>query len=798
MSYICIPMQAILKKIILFLFLISATVLQSQNSHLEHFTVADGLPQQEVRNVFVDIYGYLWIVTKTKEFTRFDGEKFERAVDDYIPSISFKSNVEYSELPETIQQKIKKSTVNKIIKDKQSNTWIATSKGLYKLSESNFIQYLNEKSITATHSFGDNMLVGTDTELLKIDDTGIHQLLKNHSINTIVPNKRDQIFIGSNKNIFVMDSLKVVDTIIFGGKISKLLIQKNKIWVSTVSDGISSFSYDIITKSVFNLKHFDKSEGIYDLNIADMQVDRIGRLWYVSQKGFLGFIDKNIAKHLGKVLTTDIAIGTLIFHDTKLFLGTQGKGVWWSEVNKELKFKKLTGSKKLYSENINQLFFDSNDNLWVGTHKGIDRISLNDDTQIKDIKHYGRNDGFLGIETTKNTISEDVKGDLWFGTVNGLMKYEISENKQHFVRPSIYFETIEVVYNEVDTIDLSSWTNSNKILRLKPSENHLSFSFRTVDLSYPKEIQYRWRLNADNWSPWMKDKKVNYSSLNAGNYTFEAQSRIINSQESETIKFQFNIGLPLYKKLWFQLLVLGVLLFFGWLFLRNYLRQIKVKNQREQEKLKMENNLLSLEQKALQLQMNPHFIFNVLNGIKALGTSDTDKMNTTINKFATLLRLTLSNSRQENITLEEEIKTLKNYIEVEQLMNEKQFNYSIDVPSEMDVEEVLIPPMLIQPFVENAIAHGIKTIDRVGELKIVFTVKNEFLHCTVQDNGIGIEESKRKKTNVSHQSMALEVTKERIASLSGKNAFKIVQLNDENGKILGTKVSFKIPLLTDY
>ena len=544
--------------------------------------------------------------------------------------------------------------------------------------------------------------------------------------------------------------------------------------------------------------HFDESEGIYDLNITDINVDRIGRLWYVSQKGFIGNIYKNVGKHLGKVLPIDAKVGTLIFHETKLFLGTQGNGVWWSEVNKELKFNKLKGVQNLYSDNVNQLLFDSKNNLWIGTHKGLDKVILNDETQISSVKHFGRNDGFLGIETTNNSIAEDNNENLWFGTVNGLMKYEPSENKKDFVLPSIYFETIEVVYNKVDTIDLSIWTNSTKSLNLKPSDNHLSFSFKTIDLNHPNEIQYRWRLNEEYWSPWAKDRRVNYSSLNAGKYEFEAQSRIINSQESDPIKFRFDIGLPFYKKLWVQLLALGILLFFGWLFLRNYLQKIKNRNQQAQEKLKLENNLLSLEQKALQLQMNPHFIFNVLNGIKALGSNDTDKMNTTINKFATLLRLTLSNSRQENITLDEEIKTLKNYIEVEQLMNEKEFNYSIDIPSEIDVEEVLIPPMLIQPFVENAIAHGIKSIGGVGKLEISFAVQNDFLHCTVKDNGIGIEESKSRKTNANHQSMALEVTKERIESLSGKDAFKIEQLEGKDSEILGTKVSFKIPLLTDY
>ena len=785
------------KIIVVFLFF-SATFLQSQNFHLQHFTVADGLPQQQVVDLTQDSFGYLWITTKGGETARFDGENFKLFADGFNAYLFDKPSIEYEKLPKNVQNKIIKLTVNKIIKDRQSTIWIATSNGLFKITENNFEYLLKGNKIKSLHNFENGLLIGVDKELYKVDETGIRQLLIDNKIHAINSSKTNKVFVGSNSNIFVLDSLKVVDTLNIKGEINKILIKDETVWAATTTNGIFSFSYDIATGSVFNQMHFEESEGVYDLAISDIEFDRIGRLWYASDKGFVGYIDNNIVKHLGKVLPIDAKIGTLIFHDTKLFLGTQGNGVWWSEVNKELKFSKLKGVEKLSSENINQLFFDSNDNLWIGTHKGLDKVLLDKYTQITSIKHFGRTNGFLGIETTKNTILEDDTRNLWFGTVNGLMKYEPSENKKDFVRPTIFFENIEVLYNELDTIDLSAWTNYDKTLNLKPSENHLSFSFKTIDLNNPTEIEYRWRLNAENWSPWSKDKSVNYSSLNAGNYVFEAQSRIINSQESKPIKFQFDIGVPFYEKLWVQLVALGLLLFIGWLILRNYLKEIKVKNQRAQEKLKLENNLLSLEQKALQLQMNPHFIFNVLNGIKALGANDTDKMNTTINKFATLLRLTLSNSRQENITLDEEIKTLKNYIEVEQLMNEKEFKYSIDVASDIDVEEVLIPPMLIQPFVENAIAHGIKTIDGVGELKIAFTVLSEFLHCAVQDNGIGIEESISKKTNASHQSMALEVTKERIESLSGKDAFKIEQLEGTEDKILGTKVSFKIPLLTDY
>lgn len=790
-------MKCYFQKFILVFILFSVFVLQSQNSHLQHFTVDDGLPRQEVIDIVQDDFGFLWIASKTGEITRFDGDNFEvftykKALPKTVSKT--KSVIKYNDLPKNIQSVIPQSIVNKFFLDKQNNKWIATSRGLYRLSKSNFKHYLKGNYIKAIDNYENSLLVATTNKLLEIDSVKTTQIADNQNISSVASNNGNQLFIGVKNQVLVLDSLKVVDTITFNSNIHKILIQKEKVWVATVTNGISSFSYDYSTKSIFNKVHFDKDDGVYDVDIVDLQVDRIGRLWYVSQQGFIGVIDKNIVKHIGKVIPYNAAINKLIFNKTKVFIATEGRGIWRSEVKENLRFKKLN----LASKNINQILFDADNYLWIGTQKGVDKVLLDKNSEIKELVHFGKNDGFKGIETTKNTISEDTFGNIWFGTVNGLMKYEHPKNNKTYTRPNIYFETIEVVYNAVDTINLDSWTNSDKTLYLKPTDNHLSFSFRTVDLRYSSDIQYRFKLNGEDWSPWSKDRKVNFSSLNAGNYNFQVQSQILNKQKSEPISFKFLIGLPLVKKLWFQLLIIGVLLLIGFLILKNYLQKIKKRNLQVQEKLKIENNLLSLEQKALQLQMNPHFIFNILNGIKALGTSDAKKMNTTINKFATLLRQTLSNSRKENITLKEEINTLKNYIEVEQLMNEKKFNYSINISNTIDIEEVLIPPMLVQPFVENAIAHGIKSVDRVGELTISFTVKNEFLQCTVQDNGIGIEESKRRRINVNHQSMALKVTKERIESLSGKDTFMIEQLNDKNNKILGTKVSFKIPLLTDY
>jgi two-component system, LytTR family, sensor histidine kinase LytS len=277
---------------------------------------------------------------------------------------------------------------------------------------------------------------------------------------------------------------------------------------------------------------------------------------------------------------------------------------------------------------------------------------------------------------------------------------------------------------------------------------------------------------------------------------FSIKSRNAAKIESSSKEFHFMIGKPLHKKTWFILSVFGGIIFIISITIIFYYQRKQKENKAKIEKLTLENHLILLEQKALQLQMNPHFIFNVLNGIKALGNSgNSTELNKTVSQFATLLRSILQNSRKEEISLSEEINTIKNYLELEQRMSSNAFEYVIETATKnTDVDEILIPPMLLQPFVENSIKHGFKGISYVGKIAILFEIKRPFLHCIISDNGIGFNHSKSAEN---HDSIALKVTKERIGSLSKYSTLDISEIK-ENDVVKGTKVEFKIPLKTDY
>ncbi len=218
-----------------------------------------------------------------------------------------------------------------------------------------------------------------------------------------------------------------------------------------------------------------------------------------------------------------------------------------------------------------------------------------------------------------------------------------------------------------------------------------------------------------------------------------------------------------------------------------------------QNKLKSQQQSVKLEQKLLRSQMNPHFIFNSLIAIESfIYKNEPREAGRYLSGFAKLMRAILENSREEYVTLEREMSTLKHYLELQKLRFEERFSYSIEAEEDIDTESVAVPPMLAQPFIENSIEHGIKNSGTRGLITIRFSKKGEDILFEVQDNGIGLERSEIIKVpGDKHKSLATVITNERLALLnkgkSSKVKILIDALTDEAGNVTGTRVSFLIP-----
>jgi tetratricopeptide (TPR) repeat protein len=216
--------------------------------------------------------------------------------------------------------------------------------------------------------------------------------------------------------------------------------------------------------------------------------------------------------------------------------------------------------------------------------------------------------------------------------------------------------------------------------------------------------------------------------------------------------------------------------------------------------LTLEKELAEYEQKALHLQMNPHFVFNCLGSISSfIVQNGTDSAIKYLSKFSKLMRLTLEYSKESLIPIDKEIESLQNYLELEQLRFNQKFEFSISKSADIE-DDLALPPLLLQPFVENAIIHGLIPKKEQGNIDILFATSGECLICTIQDNGIGFETSqeiKEKLVSV-HKSMALDITRKRLemmeASTSRKAKVEINQLKNAIGEVTGTTVVLTLPI----
>lgn len=219
----------------------------------------------------------------------------------------------------------------------------------------------------------------------------------------------------------------------------------------------------------------------------------------------------------------------------------------------------------------------------------------------------------------------------------------------------------------------------------------------------------------------------------------------------------------------------------------------KQKADAERKEAEFNATVAQVELKALRAQMNPHFIFNSLNSIGAyILNNDTQAASDYLSKFARLMRMTLENSDKQLITLEEDIQLLNTYLAIEQKRFDKAFEFEIKLANDIDADEVLLPPMLLQPFVENSIVHGLSKSDKGGKILISFQSEQQELICSVEDNGVGRAKSKTNKRNLKKNSMGVSITQNRIEVLNKtKSVNGSVKIIDNE---VGTKVVVSLPL----
>ena len=435
--------------------------------------------------------------------------------------------------------------------------------------------------------------------------------------------------------------------------------------------------------------------------------------------------------------------------------------------------------------------------LWIGTNQGINKLMLDKylATGKTEISSFGKQEGFAGVECNSNGIWEDGDGSFWFGTVNGLIHHQPFSYRKNTVLNKTLLQEIKLM-NE-DTVLKDSATLSHKL-------NTITFYYRGICLTNPEKVLYQRKLEGldqdNDWSEPTTENYIKYTNLPPGRYTFKVRS--CNNEGLWDLKdttFSFRISAPFYSTWWFILLIALLMFSLIYAFFRYRLYYIK-KKQRDEFERKVE--MSKIELKALRSQMNPHFVFNSLNAIQHyIFNTRSDEAIKYLNKFARLVRIILNNSDKPTVTVGEDIEALKLYLELEQMRFEEKFDYELIIDQSVDPDYDIMPPLLMQPYVENAILHGLNPKPEKGKLTIRLYSEKNFLICTITDNGIGREKASEIRRTMpfrKHKSLGMKITEDRLRILNDINnsqlSVTITDLKDENGNAQGTRVELFVPL----
>jgi ligand-binding sensor domain-containing protein len=465
--------------------------------------------------------------------------------------------------------------------------------------------------------------------------------------------------------------------------------------------------------------------------------------------------------------------------------GTYEDGVYefWQQAG-EWQLRHFTTTEGLASDFIEMMFADTDGGIWAQTRRGPAKLAGGRFQNLA--PSFPSNDGWEGSRlfyTSNGMLATSGDGLLYLAKSHGIAA---SRDISFFLK-SLRINGADRSYRDRSSLNLTH------------TENFIQVEYEAVDLGSSATIRYAHKLDGLD-TGWIDDadgRSLSFAGLAPGHYTLWLQAH--REGQSSTIKINFHISPPIWARWWFYALAA---LFVGGsvgLWFRYRIRQVRLQ---EAERRAFDQRMATVEMKALRAQMNPHFIFNCLNSINwYIVKSDAVTASAYLTRFARLVRLILDNSAQEWITVTRELELLQLYVDMERMRFTNRFTCHIELSPGLETDSLRISPMLIQPYVENAIWHGLLHRDGAGRLIIsAGPVVNGLLQVVVEDDGIGrvAAAALRNKTEGHERSLGMQITRERLAAsdtlLARRASVEIQDLYNDKGMAAGTRVTIQIPL----
>lgn len=683
---------------------------------------------------------------------------------------------------------LKRKPVNCVLIDYEKNMWFGTAgEGVYKLVSRNFKTYFKASKNAEVFSLakdGDRILAGAGYNRMysltgaKVDSVSFSEtfsrVLKQYTSNRLMNIKKTtngNLILGfdlflfkrypSGRSIvnyaYPIKSIDEIDpeTLLVGTGRNVIRVREKDL---TILDTI--WPYRSTAVSYYN---------------GDFYVGTVGGLYIVSK-------DKT-SRHPGDSFPA-LGYRTACFAspaDGSLWIATYGGGIIGMKGNRIIGH--LTTAQGLSSNICRSLFADKHF-LWAGTDKGINKIDLSKASYP--VHHYSMADGLPS--NIINAIYVD-STTVYVGSPAGLTYFD--ENKV-----SDYSRC------DLRILDVSVSGKSRplqKAYTLDYYDNNLRIEFAGISFKSGGDILYHYRLKGlkDTWDS-TRQNLLEYPSLPSGSYQLELLAVNKFGVVSNAVVIPFLIETPFWQTWWFKVLIVGLAIGMTAMILT---WRFRIVQQREKERTTLQQQINSLEQLALRSQMNPHFIFNCLNSIQHfIIKNDLETTNQYLTEFAHLIRQTMDSAEKGTISIDHEIKYLTRYIELEQMRFGHSFDFSIVTDQRIDKEFVHIPSMILQPYVENSIRHGIRhKKDGKGLIGIKFEQPGDQLVCIVDDNGIGRENARkfRSRMHVEYQSKGMSLAAERVKALNRQYAesvtIEIVDKTDSLNNPAGTRIKICFP-----
>jgi len=630
-----------------------------------------------------------------------------------------------------------------------------------------------------------------------------------NTINTIFKDHRGTIWLGTNTNmvglspvdrnpIFYANDPDDPHSIGVSGIWAILEDRDGDLWVGTLKDGLScrvAGSHGFI-----HYRHDPlDSNSLGNNTVHCLHEDRHGRLWVGTDNGVDRF-DKRSGQWTH--YRHDPRNPTSISHNRvwyicetragELWIGTSGGGID-RFIGESKGFVRYTETEGLANNIVCGIVEDRHGFLWISTNNGLSKF----DPIARTFRNYNADDGLPVHEFHFKACCRDAAGTIFLGGRNGLVEFDPDSIRDNMTPPPLAITGLKVFGKPVP-LDTSIVLKRN--VRLDYADNFLSIEFAALDFTNPSRNRYRYMLEGFDvdWhtSEGTRRPYADYTDVPPGHYRFLLQgSNSDGYWNSDGASLGITILPAYWQTFWFKGTV-GIVLASG----IGVVLLLRIRTIRRQGEL--EHKVVASQLRALQAQMNPHFIFNSLNSILHFITMrDVTSAYKYLSTFSKLIRSILEHSQRDYISIAEEVAWLQLYLDLESLRYDHRFIYRFEVDPTIDAEVLEIPPMLIQPYIENAVKHGLAYRESGGLLLVRLDRAGDRILCSVIDNGIGRARSEALKGRHAAQfgSVGMKVTGERLAmlngTLDGRHSVRVIDLHDEEGRACGTQVEVHIPML---